>query len=389
MSEPPAQPRRRRGPVLWWAAVAVGLLLVGGVLWWQAATSRAAAEERYASAVRDWNGAVAARDETLAAYEDLRADAEGMLAVARLAADPGAEGDLDADAVAAAGERTAPVSDAILGEDVSAPAQAHEVSVEELDSTEEYVSESEMLEADAAELREQLAPFEDAAAALRDALPPLEEALAAVAAGATDAAARIEGENVSATAVSRLQLEQAAAALTGVAPSEARDAMSAYLAAADEVRASQAAELAEKQRDGLYEQRLAVEKFTRELVGDMRVDFDWAPIVNGLGYGNSAGGITHWTFTDGGYATLELSDSIAAYWPESGMQALVAHEAGHAITTQCVDLFQDVFGGDAERMATAWAIGMGYTDPRGNGVDFYFGGVPPAQHEIDATKSCR
>jgi hypothetical protein len=143
------------------------------------------------------------------------------------------------------------------------------------------------------------------------------------------------------------------------------------------------------QGDGLIQTRLEIEEFVRSITGGVRVDFDWAPIVNGLGDGDSAGGRVTWQYLDGGSATMELSNSVAAHWPDTRYESLVAHESGHVITAKCQDLLVDTFDGDAELMATSWAIGMGYTDGWGNGVNFYYGGVAPAQDLVDATTACR
>lgn len=131
-----------------------------------------------------------------------------------------------------------------------------------------------------------------------------------------------------------------------------------------------------------------VEKFARSIAGGVRIDFTWKDVVIGHGQGRSAAGTATWDTADSGYSTITLTNSIARYWNSwSGYRNLVVHEVGHAITSKCYDLFNvDLFGGDNERWATAWAIGKGYTVSAANGSELY--GAPSAK-QINATKKCR
>ena len=117
----------------------------------------------------------------------------------------------------------------------------------------------------------------------------------------------------------------------------------------------------------------------------MIIDYDWAPIVNGYGSGGTVGGLAAWLPESGGYATITLSDSVAAFWPSALSQALVAHEVGHAVSVRCGDRFDASTRAANEAWATAWAISRGFTGD-GNGVSIY--GSPP-QELIDAAATCR
>ena len=165
---------------------------------------------------------------------------------------------------------------------------------------------------------------------------------------------------------------------------EASDALVAFVSAASQLRASNQAELDEK-AGPLLDQRLAAEGFARSLAGDVLIDFDWAPIVNGYGSGGTVGGLAAWIPDSGGYATITLSDSVAAFWPSALSQALVAHEVGHAVSVRCGDRFDASTRAANEAWATAWAISRGFTGD-GNGVSIY--GSPP-QELIDAAATCR
>ena len=243
---------------------------------------------------------------------------------------------------------------------------------------------------DAAEAYEDgAAAFAAAAEALADAVPRIEQTTTTLRETITEAANRLEEENISAESVARIRMH-AAARLAATSEENVSAYVSQYATRAQEVEESQAAELAEKdQGDGLVEVRLEIEEFVRSITGAARVDFDWEPIVNGLGDGVSAGGMVEWQYSDGGYATMTLSNSVAAYWPDERFESLVVHESGHVITSQCREMLLDTFDGDVEMMATAWAIGMGYTNTWGNGVDFYYDGVWPPDDLIEESKSCR
>ncbi|MGI6877520.1 hypothetical protein [Microbacterium sp. gxy059] len=245
---------------------------------------------------------------------------------------------------------------------------------------------ADAIEAEAADAEASLAAVDASSGELEESAEAIDAAVSSVSDRLPEEADRVEAENISAEAPARIALQKAArAAEADPGAAEIR----AYVRSASAVRESQEAEMAEKDRGGLLDARLEVEEFARSIVGDVRIDFDWAPIVNGLGEGESAGGYTTWWYADGGYATIELSDSVAAFWPDERFRGLVAHETGHAATARCREVLEaEPFSGDVELLATAWAIGKGFDDPWGNGVDYYYGGVPPEQAVVEAALAC-
>jgi hypothetical protein len=140
-----------------------------------------------------------------------------------------------------------------------------------------------------------------------------------------------------------------------------------------------------KKKGALYNRRLTVEAWARNIAGGVMLDFEWRQIVNGYGNGGSAGGLATWNAAHGGYATIILSNSVASLWPDQRMKALVAHEVGHAISAKCYDLFNWESRDANEEWATAWAISKGHTAD-GNGVSLY---GYPRQSIINKAKTCR
>jgi hypothetical protein len=216
----------------------------------------------------------------------------------------------------------------------------------------------------------------------------LADALDAVLDAAATGAATIETSNFDANNAPRIAFRAATAALADPEPTQVGEALAAYLDAAHALEASHAAELAEK-AGPLFEARLAVQDFARSLSGGVLLEFDWAPVVNGYGTGGSYGGTSYWTTADGGQATITLTDSVAAQWPGDGVQALVVHEVGHAILARrdCNELFfeSDLYPGEEESWATAWAIGLGYTAD-GSGESVY---GRPSDALIALSAACR
>ena len=360
-------------------AVVLALIFVPPVL------ERRSAQERYTAAVEQRNAAATAYEEHGADAADALSAAEDVLEVADAVATGEAEPYLDAELFSAA------VATADEVREISVPDAADPITVEaeSYETADEYRAAADALEHEADALRADADALAEAASVLEEKAPELEQTVAELRATIPERADEIEADNISSEARVRIDLHYAAD-LAATSDEYVEYYIGEYASAAKAVEESQAAELAEKdQGDGLAETRLEIEGFVRSIVGDARVDFDWAPIVNGLGEGVSAGGYVEWHYLDGGYATMQLSNSVAAYWPDPRFEGLVAHESGHVITSQCQDMLNDTFDGDAELMATAWAIGMGFDDPWGNGVDFYFDGVPPDQELIEATKSCR
>ncbi|MGF3055072.1 hypothetical protein [Microbacterium sp. YY-01] len=148
--------------------------------------------------------------------------------------------------------------------------------------------------------------------------------------------------------------------------------------------ASEKAEDAEKQGP-LYETKLQVEAYARSLAPDVRIEFDWARIVNNFGDNGSAGGTATWQSAYGGYSLISLSNSVAEYWPEERMKALVAHEVGHAIASLCYDQFDWESREENEAWATAWAMSWGF-NADDSGAWLY--GVPSKDLQQKA-KTCR
>lgn len=200
------------------------------------------------------------------------------------------------------------------------------------------------------------------------------------------AAALLEAAHVSARNIVVLDFRDAseAAAQQTMVGSGAATAFATYAERAANLKASAQSELAEK-AGPLMRTRLEIEAFARSIAGGVVLDFDWAPIVNGLGGSAGMAGTATWNTVRGGFSTITLSDSVAENWPSVDARALVAHEVGHAITSKCSDRFDSSSGPANEQWATAWAISMGYTS-LGSGIQAY--GYPPADM-IEKAATCR
>ncbi|WP_188700117.1 hypothetical protein [Microbacterium nanhaiense] len=345
-----------------------------------------AAEQRYERALAEHGRASEDRDAARSRWDAAHSDVAGTLELADAATPEAALPYLDEARVGDVRE----LAELIRGaaDDATAP-ETPDADASKPETTDELDAAADELEAQADAASAAAERYDDATKIVAERAPELAAAVDALRASIPDRAEQLEEANVSATAQSRIRLHYAAdAAATGEESVEYY--VTAYAEAAAAVEQSQRDELAEKdQGDGLIDVRLEIEEFVRSITGGVRVDFDWAPVVNGLGEGDSAGGRVTWQYLDGGSATMELSNSVAAHWPDPRYESLVAHESGHVITAKCQDMLTDAFDGDAELMATAWAIGMGYDDPWGNGVNFYYNGVAPAQDLVDETTSCR
>jgi len=380
-------PRRSRRWIPWTIVVVVVVIVavVLALVFVPPFLERRSAEARYTAAVEQRNAAATAYDERNAEAADAKSTADGALELADAVATGEAEPYLDTDLFAAA----AAIAEEMRSVAMPEAGDPDPVEAEPYESADEYLAAAAALEDEAEALHDDAEALAEAASILDEKAPELEQTVAELRATIPERADEIEADNISSEARVRIDLHYAAD-LAATSEDYVEYYVDEYASAAKAVEESEASELAEKdQGDGLADTRLEIEEFVRSIVGDARVDFDWAPIVNGLGEGVSAGGYVEWHYLDGGYATMQLSNSVAAYWPDPRFQGLVAHESGHVITSQCQDMLNDAFDGDAELMATAWAIGMGFDDPWGNGVDFYFDGVPPDQELIERTKSCR
>jgi len=379
-------PRAPRRWIPWTIAAAVVVVaVVLALIFVPPFLERRSAEARYTTALEQRDAAATAYDEHSAAADDARSAAEGALEIADAVATSEAEPYLDAELFAAA----VATADEVRAVSVPETGKPPVVEAETYATADEYAAAADALEDEADALRADAEALAEASSILDEKAPELEQTVAELRATIPEQADEIEADNISSEARVRIDLHYAAD-LAATSEEYVEYYVGEYASAAKAVEESEASELAEKdQGDGLADTRLEIEEFVRSIVGDARVDFDWAPIVNGLGEGVSAGGYVEWHYLDGGYATMQLSNSVAAYWPDPRFEGLVAHESGHVITSQCQDMLNDTFDGDAELMATAWAIGMGFDDPWGNGVDFYFDGVPPDQELVEQTKSCR
>lgn len=208
----------------------------------------------------------------------------------------------------------------------------------------------------------------------------------AVLQAASTAAAPFENAHLSARNDAVIELRTAAASVASATLVD-QEAAAAYISlqdAGDQVIATEAAELAEKEGP-LKNARLEIEAYARSIAPEVLLEFDWSPVVNGAGYNGSMGGYTTWWWETPGRANIELSNSVAEQWPAARSKALVAHEIGHAISVKCQDMYDSSTQDSIEKWATAWAIGMGHTDDA-NGVWAY--GYPP-QSYIDAASGCR
>jgi len=235
--------------------------------------------------------------------------------------------------------------------------------------------------------------LEDLDAELRDETPALVTAetamtdagLAFVGSAAT-AATSFEAAHLSARNDDVIALRDAASTAAGASALD-DTVVTSFVAlqdAAAQVSASQEAELAEK-AGPLQGVRLEIEAFARSLAPGVLLEFDWNRIVNGAGENGSMGGLTTWWWDEPDRAVIELSNSVAEQWPADRSKALVAHEVGHAISVKCEEMYDSSTQDSIEKWATAWAIGMGFTDDA-NGVWAY--GYPP-QSYIDASYGCR
>lgn len=213
-------------------------------------------------------------------------------------------------------------------------------------------------------------------------------ALADLVAAVTEGAPAVESANFDANNEPHIAFRSATLGLGSAVDDQVAEYLGAYLIAANDLAASHAAELAEK-AGPLFDARMAVQAFAREMANGVLLEFDWAPTVNGYGLNGSYGGTSYWNTADGGQATISLSDSVALQWPGAGVQALVVHEVGHAVLSkaECYPLFFDseFASGGEEPWATAWAIGLGYTAD-GSGESIY---GRPSDALIALSQQCR
>ena len=345
------------------------------------------------SAERDFAAAVAdlreADDEADTASESLRTMTDAAAepaATAELIVSAAADDLVDAGARAeladAAGASASAIAeaDALLGADIEPGIP------EKPDWPWELSGAEKQLEAAAQRQLDEAADLRAVQEKARDADAALSAAATALYASVPATAAALEAANVSAGVFAVLDFRDAAAEAAGQdsVDAEAVTAFAAYAALAENLERSAQSELEEKSGP-LYATRLEIEAYARSIAGGVVLDFDWAPLVNGLGGERGLSGTATWNTARGGFSTITLSDSIAETWPDADAMALVTHEVGHSITSKCSDLFDSQSSSANEEWATAWAISMGHT-AEGNGVQAY---GYPSQGMIDAAAGCR
>jgi hypothetical protein len=391
-SEPPAaappEPRRPRSPCVIWTWVAVGALLIAAAV--AVFLMFTAANDRYDAALGQYSDAAVDAGGQLERLQQVEADAtySSDIAVALLAA--AADGYTDAaakaDLAAGSGELTvALAAEPELAATRIAPPPRPESRpfwFADLDR------EAERITAGAVQVDASSTAFEARTETLAAAEERVVASGAAFMATVPASAAAIDAANGSARNADRIELRTAIELVTAIGSSWNHDAVARverYVAAASAAQASHAAEEAEK-AGPLYDRRVAVEAFARSIAGGVLLEFDWAPEVIGYGLGGSYAGTATWNAYDGGFSTISLTNSVAEMWPDDGVASLVVHEVGHAIVSKCYgDIISPVTSDENEAWATAWAIGMGYTND-GNGESRY--GRPPDEL-IEKSKACR
>ncbi|OAN38406.1 hypothetical protein [Microbacterium sp. H83] len=378
-SASPAQrrPRRRAG----WLLGALGILLVAGIL----SALQVAANLGY--------------DEARSDFDDTRTSTRSAMSVVQGAADMVAGTAEVADLLlqsdsgvlvdpAARDALTAAVGDAreadeaarrLLGESIPGAGPKPSFFWELFAASEGLAERTDDLERVGRDLAAQSPELDTANASLTDA------GLAVLGSAAT-AASSFEAAHLSAKNDAVIALRDAATDVTlaSALDDQAVGALVALQDAAGQVVASEQAELAEK-AGPLQSVRLEIEAFARSLAPGVLIEFDWSPVVNNAGFNGSMGGLTTWWWDEPDRAVIELSNSVAEQWPADRSKALVAHEVGHAISVKCEDMYDSTTQDSIEKWATAWAIGMGFSDDA-NGVWAY--GYPP-QSYIDAALACR
>lgn len=250
----------------------------------------------------------------------------------------------------------------------------------------ELFGETTELNAESTAVSAQRSAFESARTSAEEAAEAVSEASVSAVVSAAHAADAFEAAHVSARNLDILTLRRIAASLTDVEAldSSVADGYEQLEAAAAAMLGSEQAEIDEKY-GALFEARIAAEEFARGLAPGVLLDFDWSPYVNGYGDGGGMGGLATWWYGDPGYATIELSNSVADLWPSSRSQALIAHEVGHAISVKCEGMYDDSSSESIEAWATAWAISQGFTDDA-NGTSAY---GPPPQELVGVAAGCR
>jgi hypothetical protein len=372
------RPRKRRPGLLWALAGGIAVIATITTLQLTANASYDAAEVQYREAAQTAADARLTLGEATADLRDIQGSAALILESDTGAlVDPAAKDGVTTSVADA--EEAAAAADSLLAEVVPA------VGVKPTWFWDLYAGAGAL-----DENRRSVARLDDRMQSEREAIGTAGDALTE--SGVTllrttaSAAADHEAAHISARNDDVIALRTAAATASAITTIDA-DAVTAFASlqsAAAQLVASEDAELAEKSGP-LLAARLEVEAFARSIAPGVLLEFDWAPIVNGVGYNGSMGGYTTWWWDEPGRATIQLSNSVAEQWPADRSKALVVHEVGHAISVKCADMYDASTQDSIEKWATAWAISMGYTDDA-NGVWAY--GYPP-QSYIDAAAGCR
>lgn len=377
-SPSPRRPRRKFARlVLIGAGVVVFGAAIAGVHW--------GANVAYDDALTAFDETVAAADAGQSRLDDAAASLAETTDTAATIADAESGTLMDAGAkdafITAVDEALDTASEARALTDQTLP-----IAEEKPEWTWELFAEASRLSADRDTAAAQLERFESVSTDTISAAEAVDETGTAAVLSAADAASTFEAAHVSARNLDIIALRRAADGLRGATVLDAptADAYADLESAAASMISSEQAEIAEKQGP-LYDARIQIEAFARELAPDVLIDFDWSDYVGGYGDGDSMGGYATWWYGDPGYSTIELSNSVAALWPGERSRALVAHEVGHAISVKCEGMYDDTTQESIEAWATAWAISMGFTD-EANGTSAY--GAPP-QSLIDAAAACR
>ncbi len=375
------RPSRARAVLAWsiGAAAAVAIGVGAGFVHVSANEAFDAAESELQTAADGAADAQVLLDRTVLTLESSLTSADQLVSAA-------ADDLVDAAARTALADAAAAASDAVE--------ESTEMLEEKLDDgssskpfwTWQLRTRTAQLEERASDAADQDARLEASKAELESADELMDETAVALFASVPPAAAAMEAANVSARTAAVLDFRDAAAAVAEQTQVDADSAvaLSVYATRAATLKESAQAELAEK-AGGLSATRLEIEAFARSISGGVLLDFDWAPVVNGMGGSSGIGGLATWNSGRGGFSTITLSDSVAEWWPNADSRALVAHEVGHAISAKCHDKFDWENQAANEEWATAWAISLGHTAP-GNGVQAY---GYPSQAMIDIAASCR
>lgn len=377
-------PRRKQRTgvvVAWWGATLalVVLAIVAAFVHVSANEAFDAAEERLeltaeeeARAHDSLNAALSAAERSVLSGEQIVAAATDELV------DPAARTSLS-DALATTGQAAAEARD-VLEDDVDG------AEADKPFWTWELFAEASDLDDRSRAANASADDFAAAESALDERHDALIETAVTLYASTEVAADALETANISARSAAVLDFRDAAARAADQTAlgSDAAVAFSLYASSATALKASAAAELAEK-AGPLLATRLEIEAYARSIAGGVVLDFDWAPIVAGTGGPRGIGGTATWNSARGGSSTITLSHSVAEWWPNADSRALVTHEVGHAIAAKCHDKFDSQDPEANEEWATAWAISMGHT-AEGNGVQAY---GHPSQEMIDLAATCR